>query len=199
MHFVPLHRFWSSISQVPAPHPSSGRCLAAPTALPLSAVQGATEHPAIHTKGLQACPVYVPSVLHSLQPPAGACQSRHPLVLCYLPSRCQRPPSWNNPQIPIWGESAAHQHGSVRPTKRHSLAAQRPPGHTYPVWPGISLSGFHIWAAGTCLSSTQILCTSSLMGCPNHSSLWFPSDRWIHGRSGNLGPNTVFVCPGCCT
>ena len=86
-----------------------------------------------HMQGLWAHPAYVPPVLPLQWPPASACQSRDNLVLCYFPSRCQMPPAQNNFHIPIWGESAAHLHGPVRPTKRCSLAAQRPPGHTYPV------------------------------------------------------------------
>ena len=117
MCFISLHRFWSLDLQVSAQHLSSGRCLATPTALPLSAVQGATGHPAVHMQGLWALQAYVPSVLPLLQPPPSACQSRDPPVLCYFPCRYQRPPAWNIPQIPVWGESASHQHRPVRPTK----------------------------------------------------------------------------------
>ena len=132
MHFISLHRFLFSDFQVPAPHLSSDRCLATPTASPLSkskVLQGILQSickvygHAQHTF-LQFCHY------NSLLPvPA----DQETLVLCYFPSRCQRPPAQNNPQIPIWGESTTHQHGSVRPTERCFPAAQRPLGHPYPV------------------------------------------------------------------
>ena len=90
--------------QVPTLHSSSGRCLSAATALPLSTVQSAIGHPAVYTQGLWACPAHVPPVLPLLWPPASACRPRDTLVICYFPSRGQRPPAWNNPQIPIWGD-----------------------------------------------------------------------------------------------
>ena len=133
MHFMSLHRLSSWDLQVPAPHLSSGRHLASPSAPSLSTVQGATEHPAVHMQGLQAYPAYCPPIWPLPWPPAGACQSRDTLLLCYFPSRCQRPPAQNNPQIPIWGESTAYQHGPVRLIKRCSPAAQRPLCHIYPV------------------------------------------------------------------
>ena len=101
MHLISLHRFLSLDLQVPAPHPSSARHLATPTAPPFSAVQGATGHPAVHMQGLWTCPAYIPSVLLFLWPPPSAYQSRVPHVLCHIPSRCQRPPVWNNPQITV--------------------------------------------------------------------------------------------------
>ena len=67
MHFICHHRFLSSDLQVTAPHSSSGRCLATPTSLPLSTVQGATGYPAVYMQGLWACPAYVPLVLPLLQ------------------------------------------------------------------------------------------------------------------------------------
>ena len=49
MHIMSLHRFRSWDLQVTALHPCSGRFLASPSVPPLSAVQGATGHPAVHT------------------------------------------------------------------------------------------------------------------------------------------------------
>ena len=73
MHFISLHRFKSLGLQVPAPHPSPGRHLAAPSALPPSTVLGATGNPVVHMQGLWPCPAYVPPVLPLLWPPASNC------------------------------------------------------------------------------------------------------------------------------
>ena len=100
-----------------------------------------------------------------------SCQSRDTLVLCCFPSRCQRPPAQNNPQIPIWGECAAHQHGPIRPLKG---ALQLHKG----LW------AIHIQSnpASHKLAFTYELlvltytipCTASHMGCSHHGPLWFP-------------------------
>ena len=80
MCFISLHKFQALDLQVPIQHPSSGKCLATPIVPPLSTVQGATGHPAVHMQGLQAhaFPAYVPSVLQLLQPPPSAGQSKDP-------------------------------------------------------------------------------------------------------------------------
>ena len=202
MHFISLHRFFSSDFQVPAPHPSSGRHLTTPTALPLSAVQGATGHPADYTQGLWA--------------------SQHMfLQFCHYYGLLPVPDDQETLLhfATFLADAKGLQHGTIHGylygvrVLYIDMGLSNPLKGTFWLYKGLQTihiinvssltqhlaSCLHIWTAGTHPTPTQILYTMCLMGCPDHGSLWFPLDGQIHGRSGNLWPSMALVCPGCYT
>ena len=108
---------------LPAMHLSTDRYLATHTAPSFSTFEGSTGYPTVNMQSLWACSKYVPPVLPLLWPPAHTYRSRDTPVLCYLLGQHQRPPAQDYHWILIWGVGAAHQHGPLRPTQRHALAA----------------------------------------------------------------------------
>ena len=105
-----------------ATHPPPGRHLATHTAPSFSTFQGSTWHPTVYTQSLWACSTHVSPVLPLLWPPTHTCGSRDTPVLCFLLGQCQRPQAQDYHWILIQGASAAHQHGPLKPTQRHTPA-----------------------------------------------------------------------------